>query len=208
MLVAIDTSGIAGAPAVAAAVFDESGRLIVEDRQDVGAEGVLKLVTSLVQEVGTLSDIRRIAVGQGPGSFTGIRIGISLAQGMAFGLGVPLIPVPLLFAYASRLFLETRRSSVCVSVETSPSDRYMATFQFDAGAITETVAAQIVSSQQDQQSVVLGPELNRATLIGSASRHVIQTGEPALGVVVPIYGKPVNARTILERAADRASKNL
>ena len=46
----------------------------------------------------TLSNIDGIAVSIGPGSFTGLRIGLSYSKGLAFGCGLPIIPVPTLTA--------------------------------------------------------------------------------------------------------------
>lgn len=43
-----------------------------------------------------------VAFGQGPGAFTGLRVGCGLAQGMALGLGIPVIPVPSLLVIAAR----------------------------------------------------------------------------------------------------------
>ena len=47
-----------------------------------------------------LNDLKSIAVSMGPGSFTGLRIGLSAAKGIAFGLNLPIIPVPTFNALA------------------------------------------------------------------------------------------------------------
>ena len=53
----------------------------------------------LVEQVMTESRLNRreleyIAISSGPGSFTALRIGMSVAKGIAYGLGIPLVPVP------------------------------------------------------------------------------------------------------------------
>ncbi|MFB6291621.1 MAG: tRNA (adenosine(37)-N6)-threonylcarbamoyltransferase complex dimerization subunit type 1 TsaB [Candidatus Bipolaricaulia bacterium] len=50
-----------------------------------------------------ISEIEKLAVSRGPGSFTGLRIGISTAKGLAMGLGVPLVGVPLTTCYFTRV---------------------------------------------------------------------------------------------------------
>lgn len=50
-----------------------------------------------------LRQIKAIAVSIGPGSFTGLRIGLSAAKGLALGSNLPLVPVPTFSAYAMRL---------------------------------------------------------------------------------------------------------
>ncbi|MFC7774408.1 tRNA (adenosine(37)-N6)-threonylcarbamoyltransferase complex dimerization subunit type 1 TsaB [Flavobacterium sp. GCM10027622] len=53
------------------------------------------------------SDLKAVAVSQGPGSYTGLRIGVSTAKGLCYSLGIPLIAIDTLESLAKQLQLES-----------------------------------------------------------------------------------------------------
>lgn len=69
------------------------------------AENLPKFIEETLKESSLkLKDLSAVAIGKGPGSFTGLRIGVSSAKGFCFGLDIPLISIPTLaiLAYASK----------------------------------------------------------------------------------------------------------
>jgi len=98
-VLAFDTSG----PYCAAALL--SGDTIVasrvEEMQKGQAERLMPLLEEVLAEAGkSWSDLDRIGVGIGPGNFTGIRISVSAARGLAYSLGIPAMGVSSLEAQA------------------------------------------------------------------------------------------------------------
>lgn len=80
MLLAIDTS----TAACTAALFDRAGRCVAQRDERIGRGHAERLVP-MIEELLERRSARRILVGVGPGSFTGIRVGIAAAQGLAIG---------------------------------------------------------------------------------------------------------------------------
>ncbi|NHQ59549.1 tRNA (adenosine(37)-N6)-threonylcarbamoyltransferase complex dimerization subunit type 1 TsaB [Chlorobium sp. BLA1] len=68
------------------------------------AESLVPLIDQVMAEAGLdRHELQAIAISSGPGSFTSLRIGMSVAKGVAYGLGLPLIPVPTMPAMAASL---------------------------------------------------------------------------------------------------------
>lgn len=90
------------------------------------AEKLHLFINEALEEAGiTIADLDAIAISKGPGSYTGLRIGVSAAKGLCFSLDIPLISVPTLDLLAYKLkgktgifisMLDARRMEVYSSV--------------------------------------------------------------------------------------------
>lgn len=99
-ILALDTS--TAACSVALWIDDES-RELFEVSVNRHSELLLPMVERITNEAGvTLRQCDAVAIGEGPGSFTGLRIGVGVAQGLAFGVDIPVIPVSSLLVQANR----------------------------------------------------------------------------------------------------------
>jgi len=98
--------GIETATSVCGAAIWESGSLAALEEvneERVHAERLLPLIDAALRTSGrTVASLTAIAVSIGPGSFTGLRIGLSIAKGLVLATGIPLVAVPTLEALASR----------------------------------------------------------------------------------------------------------
>lgn len=96
--------GIEASGAVCGAALTENGSLQAErsiDAPQVHAEKLLLFIDEVLVAASTrISDVDGIAVSIGPGSFTGLRIGLSVAKGLAFASDKPTLAVPSLEALA------------------------------------------------------------------------------------------------------------
>jgi tRNA threonylcarbamoyladenosine biosynthesis protein TsaB len=104
------------------------------------SQSVLPMVQELLREAGIgLGDCDAIAFGAGPGSFTGVRTACGVAQGLAFGAGLPVLPLVTLAAMAEACRARTGAHDVLAVLDARMSEVYWAQYRFD-GAWTEVVA--------------------------------------------------------------------
>src|SRR6266576_2191742 len=95
MTFVIDTSSARSA----LALIDANGKVVVEQTYESGR--TFNLPTHF-REMAAGQTLSRVAVATGPGSFTGLRVGVSFGLGLAMGLRIPIIPLPSLDLQAAR----------------------------------------------------------------------------------------------------------
>jgi tRNA threonylcarbamoyladenosine biosynthesis protein TsaB len=126
LILAIDTA----LDACAAAVLDtEAGRLIAQESQAMKrghAEALMPLIARVIEQSGIgFAGLDRIAVTTGPGSFTGLRVGISAARGIALAANKPVVGVTTLTAYAAPVVSQNSEQPVISAIDARHDQVYL-----------------------------------------------------------------------------------
>jgi tRNA threonylcarbamoyladenosine biosynthesis protein TsaB len=125
------------------------GRLAARERllERGHAECILAMIDEVLVEAGTgLDGLTAIAFGRGPGSFTGVRLAASVTQGLAYGSGLPVVPVSDLAAVAQRVLgADERAARVLVCNDARMREVYWGCFTRGASGVAEPVGGEHVS---------------------------------------------------------------
>jgi tRNA threonylcarbamoyladenosine biosynthesis protein TsaB len=144
-ILAIDTA----TESCSAALLTDRGMSAREKRLERGhAAQILLMVDELLQEAGvTLGTLGAIAFGRGPGAFTGVRLAASVAQGLAFGAGLPVVPISDLGALAQRaLEADVKVERVLACTDARMREVYWGWFTRNAGGCAVPVEEERVSA--------------------------------------------------------------
>lgn len=132
LILAFETSAKA-----ASAALLEDGRLLGESYQNTGlthSQTLLVMAEHLLAQCGkTVAEVTAVAVAAGPGSFTGVRIGVAAAKGFAWGRELPCYGVSTLEAMA--LSLGAWQGYVCPCMDARRSQVYNALFSVSQGTL-------------------------------------------------------------------------
>jgi tRNA threonylcarbamoyladenosine biosynthesis protein TsaB len=164
LILAIDTA----LDACAAAVLDsDGGRVIAQESLPMKrghAEALMPLIARVMQ-VSRLSfaELDRIAVTTGPGSFTGLRVGISAARGLALATGKPAVGLTTLSAYAAAVVSRNRGTPVISAIDARHDHVY---FQIVAGDGSPLVRPSIASVEE----AIAASRFGAPHLVGNAAQ--------------------------------------
>ena len=126
LILAIDTA----LDACAAGVLDtEAGKLIAHESQAMKrghAEALMPLIARVIGQSGIgFAALDRIAVTTGPGSFTGLRVGLSAARGIALAANKPVVGLTTLTAYAAPLVSQNGEHPVISAIDARHDHVYL-----------------------------------------------------------------------------------
>lgn len=144
IVLALDTAGVD----CAAAVYDSgSDSVMGEVTETIGrghAEHLMHVVDKALAKAGVaLSAVERVVVTVGPGSFTGIRIGVAAARGFALSLDVPAVGVTTLEVMAATARAQNPGKSVLAAIDAKREEIYLQSFGADGSPLDEARAVTI-----------------------------------------------------------------
>lgn len=118
----------------------------IDRRPKHQAKIILSLVDEVLKEANIdLKALDAIAFGQGPGSFTGVRLAASVAQGLAFGAQLAIIPVPSLEAMAYQM---VTKCPIIVAIDARKNEVYSATYQWQSNHLTLIGDLAVIAPEQ------------------------------------------------------------
>ena len=148
-ILAVDTSAKAASTAIV-----ENGKIIAEffiNTQLTHSQTMLPMIENMLKSCNaSLEDIDGFAVSVGPGSFTGLRIGISLVKGLAFSAQKKCAPVSTLETLCRNVSTVGR---ICAVMDARCSQVYTATFEFDGEKYTRISEDEAISIAQLEENV-------------------------------------------------------
>ncbi len=181
LLLSFETSAKA-----ASVALHEGDRLLGEQYQNTGlthSQTLMVMAEDLLKQCGhTPQQVQAVAVAAGPGSFTGVRIGVAAAKGFAWGKEIPCYGVSTLEAMA--LGLGAYEGYVCPVMDARRSQVYNALFRVESGKLTRIDDDRAISLAD------LGEELKNLEkpifLVGDGSNLCYNTlSESVSGLVLP-----------------------
>lgn len=155
-LLAVDTS----TEACSAALYSDGdivGRYQIAPREHTRL--ILPMIEEVMAEVGVARrDLDALAFGRGPGSFTGVRIGTGVIQGLALALDLPVVPVSTLAAMAWGAMRQHDSSLVHAAIDARMGEVYYAAYERAGIGVAERVAECVCAAAdvREDSTVAIG----------------------------------------------------
>ena len=172
LILSVDSSA-----APASVCLYEDGKLLADFYLNSGfthSQTLMAMVESALRiSCKSVSDVDAFAVNNGPGSFTGVRIGVSAVKGMAYAADKPCIPVSTLLSMAYNCL--SADCVVCACMDARRSQVYNALFRVSSGAVTRLCEDRAISVAELLEE--LGSYNERILLAGDGAQLVYDSSD-------------------------------
>ncbi len=152
-LIAVDTA----TEFCSVAVCNKNGEIFFESAttSQHHAEMVLKMADSVLEKAGmTKKDIEGVVFDMGPGSFTGVRVGTSTAQGWALGFNVKIAAVSSLESLAYQALQKTDSLYAVSAIDARMGEVYFAVYKKENGTLLKLGDEQVLSPDKAVEAIV------------------------------------------------------
>lgn len=142
---------------------------------------ILPMVDELLSQAGiSLKEVDVLGFGRGPGSFTGVRVGVGIAQGLAMGAELPVVPVSNLLAMAEAAYQQQGATEVVALIDARMNEVYFAQFSHSEKGWQTLVAEQVCSPEKAIAQIQTD---RRPTVVGTGWAAYSQFSEANLPLV-------------------------
>jgi tRNA threonylcarbamoyladenosine biosynthesis protein TsaB len=152
--------GIETATAVCGASVVRNGKILSHhflEAHHIHSEKLMTMIDRTLKESHlSVDDLDGIAISIGPGSFTGLRIGLSTAKGLSYSSGKPLVAVPTLFGLAYNAAIQhiaTNGQTILPMIDARRTEVYCALYRNDEDTLNEIFSAQAQTVERIEELV-------------------------------------------------------
>ena len=186
LLLGIDTSG----KTASAALFDSDRELFLAQStvytQKTHSQVIMPMVKDVMAQAGKeLSDLGGIAVANGPGSYTGLRIGVAAVKALSFGLGIKCCGVSTLLGLACNNL--AYKGHICAIMKARGELVYTCIYKSDGYCVEQITEEQIIS--QDELAEFLALNIKEAMLCGDGAADFYNTYTSPAFIIAPPQGR-------------------
>ena len=186
LLLGIDTSG----KTASAALFDSDSELFLDQAtvytQKTHAQVIMPMVKDIMAQAGReLSDLGGIAVANGPGSYTGLRIGVAAVKALSFGLGVKCCGVSTLLGLACNNL--AYKGHICAIMKARGELVYTCTYKSDGYCVEQVTEEQIIS--RDELAEYLAFNVKECMLCGDGAAEFYNAYSSPAFIIAPPQGR-------------------
>lgn len=207
-LLALDTSSIACSVAL------QLDDVVTERHAEQAREHtrlLLPMIRSLLAEASIeLAELDAIVLGNGPGSFIGMRIAASVAQGLAHGSGLNIVPVSSLAAVAAQVIVEHDAAEVVVTQDAHMHEVYLGIFEADESGLPQAMIPERLQGQEAIAELAVASQGQRCSAGSGWERYplILEKNRNRIDRLTDVVYPRARYLLALGEAENRAAKSI